>query len=102
MKIDEDEAKEKILSILSDKYCRSILKTIIYKPKSPVEITDETKIPISTVYRRIQILEENNLLSSSGIISKDGKRVFLYKSKIKGIKGEFNEEYLGIKLIPNT
>ena len=101
LKIDEDTVKDNLLLILSDKYCRTILKIITNKPKSVVDITAETRIPISTVYRRIQILENNNLLSSSGMVSEDGKKTFLYKSKIKGIKGTFDNGKIDVKLILN-
>jgi len=85
-KIEESERKNDILEILSDKYCRTILESIMYVPKSAIEITAETNIPMSTVYRRIQSLHDNKLVATSGMITDDGKRLFMYKSKIKGIQ----------------
>ena len=101
LKIDESERKNSILEIVSDKYCRSILESIMQKPKSVVEINAETKIPISTVYRRIQTLHDNNLIKTSGTITDDGKRLFLYKSKIRGIQSEFSDGRTEVELILN-
>jgi predicted transcriptional regulator len=73
----------------------------MYKPKSVMEITAETKIPISTVYRRIQTLFDNKLLRTSGTITDDGKRLFLYKSKIKGIQSNFCNGQVEVEIILN-
>jgi len=100
-KIEDPEKKDSLLEILSDKYCRTILEAIMYKPKSAMEITVETRIPISTVYRRIQVLHDNKLLFTSGTISDDGKKLFLYKSKVKGIQSNFNNGQVAVELILN-
>jgi predicted transcriptional regulator len=76
--------------ILGDSYCVTILKTIKEMPKSCIEICAETKIPISTVYRRVQTLYDLDLLRVTGSISNDGKKYFLYKSKIKSIEIKFD------------
>lgn len=101
-KIDEDATKDALLSVVSDKYCRSILEAIMDKPKSAMGIAVETKTPISTVYRRIQTLHDNKLLHTSGLISEDGKKLFLYKSKIRGIQSTFNDGKIEVELIPNN
>ena len=102
LKIEEIEKKDRLLEILSDKYCRAIIESTTYKSKSVVEITVETKIPISTVYRRIQNLVDNKLLKTSGIITDDGKKLFLYKSKVKGIQSVFNDGKTEVELILNN
>ena len=101
-KINKEQSKDNLLSIVSDKYCRTILKAILDKPKSAMEIASETKTPISTVYRRIQNLHENKLVQASGMISDDGKKLFLYKSKIKGINSRYNDGHIEVELIPNN
>lgn len=97
----EDERKDVILGILSDRYCRAIIENTMEKPKSAMEISAETKIPISTVYRRLQTLHDSRLLGISGSISDDGKKYFLYKSKIKAISSVFNGNYVEIEVVPN-
>lgn len=100
-KVEEAEQKDSLLEILSDKYCRAILESTMDKPKSAIEITAEAGIPMSTVYRRIQTLHDNKLLKTSGIITDDGKRLFLYKSKIKGIQSRYNDGKTEVELILN-
>lgn len=98
----EESKKDSILEVMADKYCRAILENTMEKPKSAMEISAETKIPISTVYRRLQTLHDNKLLGISGSISDDGKKYFLYKSKVKGIQTSFNGSYVEIEVVPNT
>lgn len=100
-KVEEAEQKDSLLEIFSDKYCRAILESTRDKSKSVIEITRETGIPISTVYRRIQTLHDNKLLKTSGVITDDGKRLFMYKSKIKGIQSRYNDGKTEVELILN-
>ena len=101
-KIDEEQSKDNLLSIVSDQYCRTILKAIMNKPKSATEIAAQTKAPISTVYRRIQTLHDNKLVQSSGMITDDGKKLFLYKSKIKGINSTYKDGKTEVELVLNN
>ncbi len=87
--------------MLADKYCKSILHTILEKPKSAMEISIEKKIPISTVYRRLQTLYDAKLLAISGSINQDGKKYFLYKSKIKSISVQCDLNVISIEIVPN-
>jgi hypothetical protein len=70
-------------------------------PKAAIEISAQTKIPISTVYRRLQTLHDNKLLGISGSITTEGKKHFLYKSKVKAITTKFNGGNLEVEIIPN-
>lgn len=100
-KIEENERKNAILTVISDTYCRAILENTMDKPKSAMEISSETKIPISTVYRRLQTLHDNKLVGISGSISDDGKKYFLYRSKVKAISTKFNGNFIEIEVVPN-
>ena len=87
-----------ILWVLADPYCRTILNAVEDKPKSCIKIIAETEIPISTVYRRIQTLQDHNLVRIEGKISQDGKKYFLYKSKVQKIQASFDGK-LNVKVV---
>lgn len=99
--IQEQEKKDTILEAISDKYSRIILETTMNKPKTALEISVEHKIPISTVYRRLQTLHDAKLLAISGSISDEGKRYFMYKCKIRQISTSFNGNAVDVFLVPN-
>ncbi len=100
-KIEDDERKDAILEILADKYCREIIEMTMEKPKSAMDIAADSKIPISTVYRRLQTLYDCKLVKISGMISDDGKKFFLYKSKIRSLCASFTGNYIEIEIVPN-
>ncbi len=100
-RIEDEQRKEAILSIVSDKYCRQILNLTMDKPKSAMELSSDSKIPISTVYRRIQTLHDNKLVGVTGLISSEGKKYFLYKSKVKAITTSCNGNEIEIQVVPN-
>ncbi len=79
-----------ILNTLGDLYSTTILNTVQEISKSVMKINNETKIPISTVYRRIQILDDLGLLKVTGSINKEGKKYFSYKSKVKSIQAKYD------------
>ncbi|MFB5624193.1 MAG: ArsR family transcriptional regulator [Nitrosopumilus sp.] len=99
LKIEEPEKKENFLEILSDKYCRSILEAIMDTPKSAIEVSREKIIPLSTVYRRIQQLHDSKMIRTSGVITEEGKRLFLYKSKIKEVNTRFSGGKLDVEVV---
>ena len=101
-KIYDEQQKSKILEMISDEYTRKILSVTMKEHKSVIEISKETKIPISTVYRRLQILHDGKLMKVSGIINEDGKKSFLYKSKIKSISTLFSGDFIEIEIVPNN
>ncbi|HSB50981.1 MAG TPA: winged helix-turn-helix domain-containing protein [Nitrosopumilaceae archaeon] len=101
-KVEEDDRKDAILGVLADKYCRDIIETTMEKSKSAMEISADTKIPISTVYRRLQTLYDNKLVGISGTISDDGKKFFMYKSKISSVCVCYADNQVRIEITPNT
>jgi len=100
-KITDKDIKDKLLKVMADSYSRKILERVSECSKSANEITTETGIPVSTVYRRIQFLVDAQLLSISGEITEEGKKFFLYKSKINGMSSSFNGNELEVSITPN-
>lgn len=98
----DEQQKKKILEVISDRYSLKILSSTMSEYKTVNEISAESKIPISTIYRRIRILTREKLLMISGVIDENGKKAFLYKSKIKTISTFFNGDFVEIKIVPNT
>jgi predicted transcriptional regulator len=100
--VEEEATRDFLLEIQADKYCRTILDSTVECPKSAKQLSQDCNIPISTAYRRVQQLHDHKLLSISGMINEDGKKYFLYKSKVKGIISCFSNGKIQVKIIPNT
>lgn len=92
-----DHDKDRILLVVSDKNCRDILAQIADGFKSCLQISQDAKIPIVTVYRKIALLKNAKLIDVIGKIG-DGK-IFYYKSKISGINVSYQNNLISIELI---
>ena len=99
--VQESSTKDVYLEILADKYSRGILEATMEMPKSAIDLSNECGIPISTAYRRVQLLHKHKLLGISGSINQDGKKYFLYKSRIKSIMTCFRNGSLEVEIVPN-
>jgi len=78
----ENDAEEKPWQIefFEDRWLMQIFVSLMNTPKSAKQICQETKIPISSVYRKLKKLEQKELLERSGVISHEGAKTFFYKS----------------------
>lgn len=99
--VQEETTKDTLLEVIADRYSRAILESTIEMPKSVIDLSKECGVPISTAYRRVQRLHDLKLLSISGSINEDGKKYFLYKSKIKSVMTCFNNGMLDVEVVPN-
>jgi len=100
--IQEQTTKEILFEILADKYARAILESTIEMPKSVIQLSTDCGIPISTAYRRVRMLHNHKLVGISGSINEDGKKYFLYKSKVKSIMTCFKNGSLEVEIVPNS
>ncbi len=100
--VDErQQVIDKILIALADKYNRLILISTIDEPKSALQISKEHNIPVSTVYRKLHMLEKDGLIKVDGSVIENGKRYYLYKSNIKAINIIFTMNTLKVDVILN-
>ena len=81
----DDEAIE-MLREIADKITYRIIIAIIHSPKTAVQTYAENKLPQSSTYKRIRKLQEEGLITIEKInIDSKGKKVVLYRSKIKSL-----------------
>ena len=99
--VEQEEKTEGTLEVMSNKYSRDLLRVTQTIPKPAFKIAEETKIPISTVYRRIQKLQDVGLIRSSGEITLEGKRHSRYQSKVKAISAKIAGEFIHVEIVPN-
>ena len=98
--INQDRA-DLVLNAISDSERRRIITSVKNDFKTAHQISEETGIPIGTIYRKIRELYEKNLLISSGKINSHGRKEFAYKSKIQRIEMIFENDILDIKIYTN-
>lgn len=100
-KIHDSNLNQRYLQTIADVYSRSILNSIMEMPKSPIEISTQTQIPLRTVYRKLQSMFDDGIIKISGNITESGKKYFMYKSKIRGLQTLYSEQKISVYVIRN-
>ena len=92
IKCDNHMVGENLISVLGNKYNTDILSAT-GEAKSAQDLSDELDVPIATCYRRINELEEAELLElHDRPLSDEHRRVKVYRRKVDGVEVDFRED----------
>ncbi len=90
------------MKALADAQSRAILFSIIKQGKTAMELSEEHRIPLSSVYKKISDLEEIALVKvDKWLLSDNGKKFKLYKSRISKAEVTIRKPEPVINLTPN-
>jgi DNA-binding IclR family transcriptional regulator len=81
----EDElspALEDVLDALDDKDCRDIV-SVLEEPMTASDIADASGVPLSTTYRKLELLTEASLLHEGVEVRPDGQHASRYSISFK-------------------
>jgi len=99
-KINQDRADE-ILEVMTNLEHRMIINCIKNESKSVFQISEDTGITKSTIYRRIRELNKKKLLILSGEINSHKRKVVKYKSKICKIMVILDKDMMDVTIFSN-
>lgn len=80
--IDAEENVDRLLDILHDTDCRNILEATSEESLSASEISDTCDVPLSTAYRKIELLTDAGLLSEGTRVRRSGKHTSEYSRNV--------------------
>jgi len=96
------DVNQKVIELLADAQSRSILFSIIKQGKTAMDLSEEHRIPLSSVYKKISDLEEIALVKvDKWILSDNGKKFKIYKSRISKADVTIRKPEPVIILTPN-
>lgn len=79
----DDRSIEDILDTIGDEHARRVLAAISREPKSAKDLAAECDLSLPTVYRRIEMLEEYDLVTDETLVADDGNHFKVYKSNFE-------------------
>jgi len=88
---DEGPDLQDVLDALDDPDCRAIV-TALEEPMTASEISDASDIPLSTTYRKLDRLEEAQLLFEGTEIRPDGQHASIYEVDFEEVVIALTEE----------
>jgi len=98
----EFDITQKIIESLTNVSSRSVLFSIKVQAKDALQISNELKISISTVYKILTILEELALIEVNKFKFLEGKKIKLYKSRIGQVEILMRDMKPVLNLYPNN
>jgi len=93
---------QKVIEALADSESRSILFSIIRKGNTAADLSDNLKIPLSSVYKKLADLEELTLIKvEKWMLSDKGRKYKVYRSRISKADISIRKPEPTLILIPN-
>jgi len=103
MQLNEYDITQKIIESLSNICTRAVLFCVKNEAKDATQISDELNISLSTVYKTVCHLEDLALIEVERYeISNEGKKIKLYRSRIRKVEITLNSINPILHLYPNT
>ena len=77
--VADDRPIEDILDTIGDEHARRVLASISREPKPAKELAEECDLSLPTIYRRIEMLEEHDLVKDQTLVADDGNHYKVYE-----------------------
>lgn len=82
--VNKEEEFETVVGLLDDEYARDILKVTSQEPMTVPELSEQSNAAESTLYRRIEQLQEAGLVSEQTRVRSDGHHDAIYSATLEG------------------
>jgi predicted transcriptional regulator len=103
LELDEYDIKQRIIEALTTTCSHAVLFSIVNVEKDAIKIAGELQISLSAVYKTISNLEKLSLVEIQRFkITNEGKKIKMYRSRIKKANISINENNSQVILYPNN
>lgn len=96
--MSEPRPIEDILNTIGDEYARHILATLSKGPHSAKELSEKCDLSLPTVYRRIELLEEHDLVRERTIVAEDGNHYRTFECNFNSTVISLSDEEFDVKI----
>ena len=103
LELDEYDIKQRIIEALTTTCSHAVLFSIVNAEKDAIKIAGELQISLSAVYKTLSNLEKLSLVEIQRFkITNEGKKIKMYRSRIKKANISINENDSQVLLYPNN
>nr|WP_159763200.1 helix-turn-helix domain-containing protein [Halovenus carboxidivorans] len=71
------------MDTIGDQHAREVLAAISREPKAAKALAEECDLSLPTVYRRIEMLDEYDLVTDETLVAEDGNHYKVYESNFE-------------------
>lgn len=83
--VEEESNLQHIFAVLDDRDCREILQVTSDEKLSATEVADMCEMPLSTTYRKIDMLDQAGFLDEHTRIHRWGKHSSAYSRSVESV-----------------
>ena len=103
LELNEYDINQRIIEALTTTCSHAVLFAIVETEKDAIEISNELQLSLSTVYKTLVNLEKLSLIQIQRFkMTDEGKKIKMYRSKIKEASITINENNSKVMLHTNT
>jgi len=81
--VADDRSIEEVLDTIGDRHARRVLAAISREPRSAKELAEACDLSLPTIYRRIEMLAEYDLVTDRTLVAEDGNHYKVYESNFE-------------------
>ena len=96
--VAEEQSIEEILDTIGDQHARRVLAAISREPQSAKELAEECDLSLPTVYRRIELLDEYDLVKDRTLVAEDGNHYKVYESNFESTVISLEDEEYKVRI----
>ena len=94
----DDRAIEDILDTIGDEHARRVLASISREPKPAKELAEDCDLSLPTIYRRIEMLEEHDLVKERTLVADDGNHYNVYECQFESTVISLDDEEYRVQI----
>ena len=83
LELDEYDVNQRVIEALTHVCSHAVLFSIVDRAKDAIKISEETQLSLSNVYKTLVNLEKLTLVTIEKFDKIEGKKIKLYRSRIK-------------------
>jgi len=96
--VDDEQSIEDILDTIGDEHARRVLAAISREPRSAKELSEECDLSLPTVYRRIEMLNQYDLVKDQTLVADDGNHYKIYESNFESTVISLEEDEYRVRI----
>ena len=96
--VDEDRSIEDVLDTIGDQHARTVLAAISREPRSAKELAEVCDLSLPTIYRRLELLEEHDLVDERTTVAEDGNHYNVYECNFDSTVIQLEDEEYKVRI----
>lgn len=77
--MENEQSIEEVLNTIGDEHARTVLAAISREPRSAKELAGSIELSLPTIYRRLELLQEHDLIIEQTAVAEDGNHYKIYE-----------------------